>query len=253
MKKTIIIVLTILVTGFFTFLFANCIINYQKFDVEYNELAYRQLTFKEYEKIKKGRGGDFYEIYFKEYEKPFVIDNITKNGLDKEALEKLEKNQVIEIYYCESSSINYEYSICEMKSKSTVLLSLSDCIEVNQTNQMAGMIVCPIMIACCLFLGIIIFRVVNAEGRDTGLGKIRIEYIADGNVIRVYNSINVCSLVINDKIIQQYWGAVSTTFCLKGEIEVEGRKISVEARMGLANMRLYYDGKHVKTKFMGFG
>lgn len=252
MKKTIVIVLTILVTGFFTFLFVNCIINFHKFDVEYNELAYRQLTFKEYEKVRIGRGS-VYEIYFKEYDEPFVIDDITKNGLDKEALEELEKNQVIEIYYCESSSRNYEYSICEMKSKSTVLLSLSDYIEINQRNQIVGMIICPIMIACCLFLGIIFFRILNAEGRDTGLGKIRIEYIADGNVIRVYNSINVCSLVINDKIIQQYWGAVSTTFCLKGEVEVEGRKISVEARMGLANMRLYYDGKHVKTKFMGFG
>lgn len=63
----------------------------------------------------------------------------------------------------------------------------------------------------------------------------------------------MCSLVINDKVIDQFFGLVASTFTLKGKIEENGKVILIEAKMGYANMKLYYDGKLVKKIFMGLG
>ena len=92
----------------------------------------------------------------------------------------------------------------------------------------------------------------EAKGK-TGFGKIRIEYEVNGNVIRVYNSSSVCSLVINGEIADQYFGIVGSNFCLKGQIDAGEKTIPVEARMGQVNMRLYCDGLLVAKKFMAFG
>jgi len=50
------------------------------------------------------------------------------------------------------------------------------------------------------------------------LGKIRIEYKKDNNVIKIYNSPFVCSLVINGIVVDQYMGAVAWPFILHGTI-----------------------------------
>ena len=85
------------------------------------------------------------------------------------------------------------------------------------------------------------------------LGKIRIEYKENDNIIQIYNSPQVCSLVINNKVVAQYVGLVATRFCLKGEINTKDELITVEAKMGYFNMRLYYNGRLVAKKFMGLG
>ena len=85
------------------------------------------------------------------------------------------------------------------------------------------------------------------------LGKIRIEYKENDNIIQIYNSPQACSLVINNKVVDQYLGLVATRFCLKGEINTENELITVEAKMGYFNMRLYYNGRLVAKKFMGLG
>ena len=85
------------------------------------------------------------------------------------------------------------------------------------------------------------------------LGKIRIEYKENNNVVQIYNSPQVCSLVINNEIVDQYLGVVATRFCLKGEINSNNELIAVEAKMGYLNMRLYYNGRLVAKKFMGLG
>ena len=79
------------------------------------------------------------------------------------------------------------------------------------------------------------------------------KYEKDGNVVKIYNSYNVCSLVINEKVVDRYIGAVAFPFCLKGEIDNGDKKIIVKAKMGLFNMRLYYDDKLIDKKFMGMG
>jgi len=85
------------------------------------------------------------------------------------------------------------------------------------------------------------------------LGKLKIEYKENGNVVQVFNSPKVCSLVINGKVVDQYTGLVATRFSLKGEIDSDCEKITVEAKLGFVNMRLYYNGYLVAKKFMGFG
>ena len=85
------------------------------------------------------------------------------------------------------------------------------------------------------------------------LGRIRIEYKENDNIIQIYNSPQACSLVINNKVVDQYLGLVATRFCLKGEINTNNELITVEAKMGFFNMRLYYNGRLVAKKFMGLG
>lgn len=258
------IIITIfgLLAGFFCFLFFNCINVYNSFNIQYEDLIYEELTFEKYEKIHKGKNGSLYEIYFEEFNKPFEVSVITQKMLDKEALNELESNTIVEVYYHESTSKSYIYEICEMKRNSVEFLSLENYKKVNQNNQIVGMILCPLLIIGSAFLiwmyVYLLKRDVKLEkaiknGDVISLGKIKIEYISDGNVIRLYNSFDVCSLVINNQVVDQYFGAVATRFCLQGEVEKDGKKILVEAKMGFVNMRLYYDGKLVKKIFMGLG
>lgn len=86
------------------------------------------------------------------------------------------------------------------------------------------------------------------------LGKLRMEYEQDGNVVQVYNAPTVCSLVINGEVVDEYRGLVAGRFVLEGQIEREGEEpIPVEAKMGYIYMRLYYGNVCVGKKFMGFG
>ena len=52
----------------FIFLFINCIDNYQKYNITYEDLNYEKLTFDRYEQIVRIKSGDTYEIYFVEYD-----------------------------------------------------------------------------------------------------------------------------------------------------------------------------------------
>ncbi|MDE5563229.1 MAG: hypothetical protein K2J01_06800 [Clostridiales bacterium] len=85
------------------------------------------------------------------------------------------------------------------------------------------------------------------------LGRLRIEYTQDNDVIQIFNSPMVCSLVINNKVVDEYKGAIAFRFTLKGTIEKENEKVQIEAKMGFCFMRLYYNGVLVSKKFMGFG
>ena len=246
------VVLFVAIGGLFTFMFLNSFYFYNEFDLDYGDLTCEELTFDRFEKKRAYKSSIRYEIYFNEYDKPFEISTITNKKLDKKALEGLMNGEIIKVYYCDTSNRNYDYEICEFSSDSTVLLSLTDYVESNQDNQIAGMIVCPILMLMCAFLIFIFVRYIKAID-DEGLGKIKIEYIEDGNVIRVYNSFDACLLVINDKVVDRHYGIVSDKFELKGKIKVGDKKIPVKAVMGSFNIRLYYNGKMVGKKFMGFG
>ena len=246
------VVLFVAIGGLFAFMFCNSFYFYSEFDLEYSDLTYEELTFDRFEKKRSGKSSWRYEIYFDEYDKPFEISTITNKKLDKKSLEGLMNGEIIKVYYCDTSNRNYDYEICEFSSDSTVLLSLADYVETNQDNQIAGMIVCPILMLMCAFLIYIFVRYIKAID-DEGLGKIKIEYIEEGNVIRIHNSFDACSLVINDKVVDRHYGIVSDKFELKGKINVGDKKIPVKAVMSSFNIRLYYNGKMVGKKFMGFG
>ena len=246
------IVLFVAIGGLFTFMFLNSFYFYNEFDLDYGDLTYEELTFDRFEKKRAYKSSIRYEIYFNEYDKPFEISTISNKKLDKEALKSLNEGAIIKVYYCDTSNRNYDYEICEFSSESTMILSLADYVKTNQNNQIAGMIVCPILILISAFLIFIFIRYIKAID-DEGLGKIKIEYIEYGNVIRVYNSFDACSLVINDKVVARHFGIVSDKFELKGKIKVGDKKIPIKAVMSSFNIRLYYDGKMVGKKFMGFG
>ena len=119
-----------------------------------------------------------------------------------------------------------------------------------------GIICCFSVFLCVLFLAWVIVRSIEPITTNAGLGKIRIEYLVKGNVIRVYHSRHVCSLVINDQIFDQHHGVYGGYFHLKGRIgmmKAGGKTIHVEAKMGFCNMRLYCNGQLVAKKFMAFG
>ena len=77
---------------------------------------------------------------------------------------------------------------------------------------------------------------------SVNLGKIKIEYDLNGNIIRVYNSPKFCTLVINEKILDQYVGFVGYPFCLKGTLILNGEKVLIEAELGHLFLCLYCNG-----------
>lgn len=118
----------------------SCAVKYSKADVEYGDLMYDELTFSKYEETYSSRYRK-YEIYFTEYGWPFLCTSIAEERLDKEALDNLEKNEVVMVYYRKNNSIGHSYEICEMKTKSSTVLSLSDYVEANQRNELILMII----------------------------------------------------------------------------------------------------------------
>ncbi|MBR2971007.1 MAG: hypothetical protein IKC48_04350 [Clostridia bacterium] len=238
-----------------------CIIQYSRYDVDYNELTHERLTFIRYEKPAN------YDVYFEEYAEPFEISNIVHAKLDKEALDELKENQAVDVFY--RQDLDGDFTICEMTCDSTTLLSLSDYIKRNQNNQMVGIILCGVMLIMSAVIIWLCGRALvginkipslqktripgSLNGELPGLGKVKIERRIDGYVIRIYNSFEVCSLVINNQIKDQFWGVMGEPFSLISTVLVNGKKVVVEAKMGLVNMRLYYDGNLVAKKFFAFG
>ena len=246
-----------LLVGIFTWFLVEVIHAYQSFDVEYTDLTSERLTFEKYE-----MDDDQYHIYFKEYDEIFEVSGITQKALDKEALSELKTDTKVNVYYRENAYDENTYILCEMRINAVEILTLSDYKKVNRENQTIGFVACSIMnLLCIISIGILAYIAWKSRGRievtkdekHPDLGEIRIEYQTEGNVIRVFNSSSVCSLVINDNIVAQYHGLVAFPFVLKGEVEVDGKMILVEAKMGLAYMRLYYDGELVEKDFMALG
>ena len=138
--KILAISLVLLLFGVFVFLFVNCVISYNGYDLDYDDLKYAELTFKSYKKVDGAKSAEWYEIFFTEYEKPFEIDSISEDGVDEKALDALGNYDKVKVYYRDNSSKKYDYEICEMQSGSALIFSLSDYIKYNQNNQILGMI-----------------------------------------------------------------------------------------------------------------
>lgn len=243
---TIFLVCTVIIAVFFV----DCIRDYSEYSENNLNLASEELTFEKYER-RHNRSGWYIDLYVKEYEKPFCIDTITSKGLDIVKLNRLIENDILRITFSKKFG-----DICEIDCEDVVILSVSDYIKANQNNEVILMIFLPCIFLCILFLAWAFIRAIEPVTVNGGLGKIRIEYTAKGNVIRVYHSIHVCSLVINDQIFDQHHGVYGNNFCLKGIIGMMptgGKTIYVEAKMGFCHMYLYCNGELVARKFMLFG
>ncbi len=262
-SKGLLIFVSILLIGFialFSFLFINCIRYYSEFDISYEDTIREEVTFEEYDIIEHSKGGNEYELYFYEHSEPFNVSGITQKKLDKRALRNLNSGDALVIYYVTDGD---GYSVCEINCGTTSILKLSDYVKANQSNQLVGTIICPILILIALFLlwvairshieEIKLLKRLEDGSYKTVLGKLKIEYEKDSNLICLYNSPSICSLVINGKVVDRHFGFVASPFCLSGHARRGEKKIPVEAKMGHLFMRVYYDGKMIAKKFMAFG
>lgn len=136
----------------FLWLFINSILLLNHFNtLKVEDLTQEQLTFQRYERV-SGRKSTMYEIYVHEYTKPLVIDNISIDGMDRDALESLTPNTVVTVYYCETTVKDYDYEICQLTADSVSVLKFDDYINANKGNQTLGVIISPILIAAGVFL-----------------------------------------------------------------------------------------------------
>lgn len=265
-----IIVLMLICTGLFTFMFVNSINLYSYFDLTYDDVIYEELTFLDYDS-----NGELKEVYVKEYETPFLIDSISFSSFDIKTLEKLDSNEVIKVYYIETSTKDYQYELCEVKVNNTYLLTLQDYVKENRNNQRLGMVISPVLIISAMVLIVVFLKILHKnriylgdivyedghyveqvkEGYESlKLGKVKIEHQEYSDVIQVYNSLNLCSLVINGKVYDQFIGVMATKFVLKAKVENCFRQMmDVKAVMDGINLKLYINGKKVAKQFIAFG
>ena len=145
-------VLIALMCILFLWLFINSISLLNHFNtLKVEDLTQEQLTFQRYERV-SGRKSTMYEIYVHEYTKPLVIDNISIDGMDRDALESLVPNTIVTVYYCETTVKDYDYEICQLTADSVSVLQFDDYINANKGNQTLGVIISPILIAAGIFL-----------------------------------------------------------------------------------------------------
>ena len=239
----------------FVFLCFNNVSLYSSFEVAYEDFICEELTFDRYEtkKYMVGRVISYkYEIYFEEYERPFIIDTIADRELDEQALKNLKENDIIKVYYRQDSSGKYMYRICEMSKDSTMLLSLADYVKLNRNNQIAGMIIYPIFICIALFLAVIlVFKLKNLHPKEK-LGSIRIEYPIRENVLYIYKSTETYSLVVNNKIVDQYYGSEVFECELKGKLRIKKETLLIKVNIRQGNVSLYCNDTLLLTRFIGF-
>ena len=130
----------------FLWLFINSISLLNHFNtLKVEDLTQEQLTFQRYERV-SGRKSTMYEIYVHEYTKPLVIDNISIDGMDRDALESLTPNTVVTVYYCETTVKDYDYEICQLTADSVSVLQFDDYINANKGNQTLGVIIAPVLL-----------------------------------------------------------------------------------------------------------
>ena len=241
--------------GLFTFLFINCINLYSEYDIEKTDVKYEVLTFEKYEYVKQYKSNNYYEIYFAEYEKPFIIDGIVKNKVDKDRLGELKSGQACFVYFDETSNRNFDYEICELHFGNKSVLSFEDYVDENRNNQLLGICFTPVLIIICGFLIVLAIRIFIGTNpkKKKERGRLKLKYKYKGHLIEIYNSTTVCSLVIDGKVVDEYLGVVGYEFILFGEVDVMYEKVLIEAKMGYLFIRLYINDQEVKKAFMGLG
>ena len=144
---------------FFFLLFVNCIffyIHYNNFRPQ--DLTQEQLTFQRYEYVSEYKSKR-YEIYFTEYEKPFVVDTIADSKMDRDALKSLAPNTVVTVYYDNTSYKDYDYEICHLTAEDLSVLTFDEFIKANKENQITGLIFLPIFVGLLIYTAIYLKRV----------------------------------------------------------------------------------------------
>lgn len=228
----------------------GCIRDYTKFDEDNLTISHHELTLEQYEE-RHGRSGWYMVFCFKEYEKSFSIFTVTSKAVNKENLRILAEYDALDVIFCEEFE-----DICGISCNGVEILSVSDYAKAKQNSQIIGMICCLCAYLCVLFLVWVFIRAIEPIAADDGLGKIRMESVVKGNVIRIYHSRHMCSLAINGQIFDQHQGVYGSNYSLKGTIgtmRAGVKPIRIEAKMGVCHMRIYCNGELIAKKFMAFG
>lgn len=255
------VVLCIFLSVFYAYQFVICVKDYYDYDVTHDDLQHSELTFLRYEQDKISSDSFRWVVYFAEHDTPFEIGTRSDDALDTTALAELASNCKVSVYYRPSSLKNHDYEICEISHNTTMLLRLEDFVLANQRNQSSGAIAFAVMFVLTVAVIVFLCKLLSKLNRkakpqneyNAQYGELKIEHIAFGNVIQVFNAPEVCSLVINGHVADQFWGVIGGNFALQGTVQVEDRQVMVQAKMDLVNMRLYFDGELVATKFMALG
>lgn len=248
--RMIIITLFLLCSGLVAVLIFSCIRDYTKFDEDNLILSHHELTFEKYEE-RHGRSGWYIVLHFYEYEKTFNIPTVTSKAINKENLRILAENDVLDVIFCEEFE-----GICGISCDGVEILGVSDYAKANQNSQIIRMICCICAYLCVLFLAWVFIRAIKPITDNDGLGKIRMESVVKGNVIRIYHSRHMCSLVINGQIFDKHHGVYGSNYSLKGTVgtmRAGVKPMRIEAKMGVCHMYLYCNGELIAKKFMAFG
>ena len=247
------IFLSLVLIGIFCFTLSLFIESYTEYDYSYDELSREKLTFISYEEVSLSKGGRLYKLYFAEYTKPLVVNNIAAKKLDKKALMNLEANQILEVYFTNEASKD----ICEINVDAQTLLSLSDYNRVMQNNQTLGIILFPSILLAVLGSLAYSLSKLKLDNQQKEYHRIKLVSSIDGNEIRVCESLRLCTLTVNGKIIDQCRRPIGrtskqTAYRLKGTFKSEGKQIAVEAEEKGSFLLLYCDGKLIKRRYTGF-
>lgn len=131
------------------FLMVNCIKKINYYNVNKEELYYKECKILRFEEKHAVKSGCYFEMIVEELDGILHISSISSKKINYQEFIKLESGDIIKIYYRESNDKRYDYDICEISVDNNVLLQLEDYMTVNKNNQKFG-------VGCCLF-GIIDF------------------------------------------------------------------------------------------------
>jgi len=210
------------------------------------------MTFEKYDKIETEKHVE-YHFYFEEYSSVFIIYYYSFTSTEEAIITSPKKGDVFDVYYSCLASDENAFAIFEMSNDSSTIITLSNYkTDVQHLFITLLLLTSFVLMILVLFISVPIITLMYSNP-ESNLGKVKIEYFLCGNVIRIYNSPYVCSLVINDKVIDQKWGVAVIKIHLKGEIEKDGENILVEAKLNnliSTKMRLYCNGTLVKKANM---
>ena len=267
-QKIILALIALFTFGFSLIVIISGLSSYNKYsDFSYDDVVFGQFYFEKVERVESGIGQHkryYNKVHFKDTTAEFYFSSIVYDEVDKDQLKALE-NTVVNIYY-EKLATKRGYEICEISNGGTIVaLSLDDYVKAYKGNQTLAYV----LGATFALIGVVLLWYFSKgyyqENADS-LGKLKIEYTADTNKICFYVSLLGCALVINDKVVYRTKRDINAQVSrfnrpaikavhFKAEVnDLYSNNIPVELMLSKGEnvAKLYYDGKLVGKKFIGF-
>lgn len=204
-------------------------------NLDRNELHYEELTYESYTYISDSKLLDYCTIRVSEYERPFHSVLLTEKDVSN-----LVAGEKIGIYYTDDNLI------AELSSESDTLVSFDEFVKYYHSGHIGSLCLAIIILGLAIIALLFLLLL-----KPNSFGALIIKYKIAGNVIEIYNTYSICSLVINKKVVDRFFGKTKRMFTLRGELSIGDATIPIEARMGDIHMNLYCNGEKVATKFMG--